>query len=655
MKLPPEQEAIRAKCFHPSGTFVEFPKEDVETSIPERFEKMVRAHSDRLAIQSKTHSLTYETLNELANQLARAILARRPQENEPIALLLEQGAFSLAAILAVLKAGKIYVALDPSHPQARIRHILDDTEAPLIVTDSKNVGLAGELARDGCQCVNIDQINSNLSTQNVGLHVLPKTPAYIMYTSGSTGQPKGVVQNHRNLLQSCKNYTNGFHVSVDDRLSLLHSCSFNASVYNLFGALLNGAALLPFNLKQEGVHELGKWLAQKEITICHTSPTAFSHAAQAFTGEESFPNLRVMHLSSAPVTKSDVELCKKHFAKNCIFVHRMGVTETGTIRWYFMDRATPINEPRVPIGYPADRKEVLLLDESGREVGRDNIGEIAVRSCYLALGYWQKPQLSHARFLPDPSGGNKKLYLTGDLGRVAPDGCVFHLGRKDFQVKVRGYRVELGEIELALRENTAVKETAVVGREMQSGDRQLVAYIVSNTQPATTVTDLRNFLRARFPDYMIPSAFVMLTSLPLTPNGKVDHSALPDPGHNRPELDTPLVSPSNPIEEELARIWAEVLSLEKVGINDIFFDLGGDSLTATRVVSRVIEQFQLAIPLQSLFESATIADMAAVITEHRVKTLDENELMTILDELEALSDEEVQCRMNKSNSTIAKN
>jgi acyl carrier protein len=294
----------------------------------------------------------------------------------------------------------------------------------------------------------------------------------------------------------------------------------------------------------------------------------------------------------------------------------------------------------VPVGYPVDHKEVLLLDEAGTEIGFNRTGEIAVKSHYLSLGYWRKPELTQVKFKPDPQGGDQRIYLTGDLGRMAPDGCLFHLGRKDFQVKVRGYRVEVSEIEMALLEHAAVKEAAVVGREIQSGDRQLVTYFVPTREPAATVTELRNFLKDRLPDYMIPSAFVMLPALPLTPNGRVDHLALPAPEGTRPELDTPFAAPRTPIEAELAKIWADVLSLDQVGIHDNFFDLGGHSLAATRVVSQVIKQFRLDLPLQSLFQSPTVAEMAAVIDERQKNRLTEEELERILTELEAMSEEE---------------
>jgi amino acid adenylation domain-containing protein len=650
--LPPEQEAIRAKCFHPSGNFVEFKIEEVEQSISQRFEKIVTKYSDRIAVKSSNHTLTYDELNQAANRIAHAILERTGEEDEPVTLLLEHGTDAIAAILAALKAGKIYVPLDPSHLQARSRYIFEDAQASLIVANNKTFSTAMDLARSRCQLINIDQIDSGLLTENVGRFLPPDTPACILYTSGSTGRPKGIVQNHRNLLHSTMNYTNGLHISIDDRLSLFHSCSFSGSVYNLFGALLNGAALLPFDLKEKGVNQLGNWLAQEEITICHSVPTAFCHAVQALDGREHFAELRVIHLSGTPVSKGAVELYKSHFSPECIFVHRMGITETGTIRSYFMDKATPFDGTTVPLGYPEDDKEVLLLDDSGENIRHNCIGEIAVKSRYLSLGYWRRPDLTAAKFFPHPNGGDERIYLTGDLGRMAADGCLIHLGRKDFQVKVRGYHVDVSEIETALLEHAAIKEAVVVGREIHTGDSQLVAYFVPTGQPGATVTELRMFLKERFPDYMIPSAFVLLGALPHTPNGKVDRPALPALERTRPELNTAYVAPRTPVQAELAEIWNDVLSLERVGIEDNFFDLGGHSLAATRLISQVIKKFQLEIPIKALFDAPTVADMAEIISQHQAKRASDAELMQMLRHVEAMTDEESQELLARDNSTI---
>ncbi len=281
-----------------------------------------------------------------------------------------------------------------------------------------------------------------------------------------------------------------------------------------------------------------------------------------------------------------------------------------------------------------------MLDEQGEEVGFDQIGEIAVRSRYLSTGYWQDPSLTAAKFVVDPSKPNERMYLTGDLGRMTPDGCLYHLGRKDFQVKIRGYRVEVAEVETALRQHEKIKEVAVVGRSDPSGNSRLVAYVVPAVKIETSASTLRQFLSQKLPDYMIPASFIFLECLPVTPNGKIDRRLLPDPGRSRPDLATPMASPRNDVEQELVRVWADVLALDMVGIGDNFFDLGGDSLSASRIIARVLERFQLDIPMTQLFNSPTIADMATVIMAHQDKTLSEQALAALLNELESLSEVE---------------
>jgi len=638
---PEEQMAIRAKCFHPSGSFIEFKKEEIEQSIPDRFEQIVRRYPDSMAVKTKHYELTYDALNRMANRLAQAILAQCGEGNEPIALLFENDAPMVAAILGVLKTGRIYVPLDPSYPPARISTILEDSQADLIVTNTYNLPLARQLIQGRLQWINTDEFDSSLSTENPGLSMSPDILAWILYTSGSTGQPKGVVQNHRNVLSHIMAYTNNINICPDDRLTLLHSYSFSASQLNFFGALLNGAALFPFNLKWEGVERVGNWLMQEGISIYHSVPTVFRHFVSSLTGEVEFPQLRLIHLSGALVTRRDLELYKKHFSTESIFLHRIGATETQTIRWYFIDKESHISGSVVPVGYAVQNKEVVLLGEDGQEVGCNETGEIAVRSRYLAVGYWRRPDLTRAKYLPDPNGGDERVYLTGDLGRMLPDGCLEYLGRKDLQVKIRGYRVEVTEIETLLLELPAVKEAAVVARGDVGNEKQLVAYIVATHDPVPSISELRRSLRQKLPDYMVPSNFVVMDALPLTLNGKLDRRALPEPGKSRPDLDAPFVAPRTPVEEQLAQIWAEVLDLDQVGIHDNFLDLGGNSLMATQVISRVRDAFQVELPLRSLFETPTVADLAVAI----VQTQADEETARLLREMDVISDQEAQRRL----------
>ena len=637
-----EQQAIRAKCFHPSGTFVEFKKEEIEQSIPERFEQIVRRYPERIAVKTKHDQLTYCELNKAANRVAHAILEQGGKSEEPVALLIQHDAPMIAAILGVLKAGRICVPIDPSFPKERVGYMLEDSQASLIVTNTKNLSLARELVKETIPLLDIDTPDSDYSTENLCLSLSPRTLAYILYTSGSTGQPKGVVQDHRNVLYSVYVETNSFHISSEDRLSLLHPFSSSASVKYLFGALLNGASLFPFDLREEGLARLATWLIQEGITICDFITTVFRYFAYGLSRSESFPSLRLICLGSESVSKQDVELYKRYFHPNSILVILLATNETATIREYFIDTGSEILGDIVPTGYRVEGKEVLLLDDEGRDVTFNDAGEIAVKSCYLSLGYWRKPDLTEAKFLPDPSGGEERIYLTGDIGRMQPDGCLVHIGRRDFQVKIRGYRVEVGEVEGALMALESIKEAVVVAREDLGGDKRLVAYLVPAGKVAPRAGELRSFLKEKLPDYMVPSAFVMLEAMPRTPNGKVDRRALPDPGKSRPQLEDPFVAPRTPVEEQLAQIWAEVLSLDRVGVHDNFFESGGNSLTAARIVSQVLQRFQLELSMQVLFEAPTVAEMAALITQNRVKNSGEGDLEGVVAELESLSDDEAQ-------------
>ena len=313
---------------------------------------------------------------------------------------------------------------------------------------------------------------------------------------------------------------------------------------------------------------------------------------------------------------------------------------------YCIDKATPVPEGLVPVGYACEDLEVLLLDETGAEVGGHDIGEVVVKSRYLSPGYWRQPALTNAVFLPDPAGSSARLYRTGDLGRRQPDGCLLYLGRKDLQVKVRGHRIEVAEVELALLEHPAVKEVVVVARQDQPDTTRLVAYLVVRTQPAPSSSALRHFLTEKLPDYMVPSAFVTLETLPLTPNNKVDRQALPAPDQARPELANPFTAPRTPIEAGLVHLWAEVLSLDAVGIHDSFLELGGDSLLATQIIARVINTWRVALPVRTLLEAPTVADMAFVIAQRQLEEATPEDIEHMLTELEALSAAQVQQRLS---------
>ncbi len=505
-----------------------------------------------------------------------------------------------------------------------------------MLTNAKNVSRTREWVRTNKHIINIDEPDSNLGGENPGLSTPPDTYAYIRYTSGSTGKAKGAVKTHRHVLHSVMNLTNDFHVCSHDRAAHLGRDLVGK---HTFEALLNGAAVCLFDVKQNGLVHLGDWLVQKTITFCNLFPTAFRHFVFTLTGTEQFPELRLIRLEGEPVYKKDIDLYKKYFSAHCLLVNSFSTAETGTICVYFIDKNTEIYSHRIPVGYPVKGKEVLLLDESGKEVGFDQPGEVAVRSRFLASGYWKKPDLTKEKFLAESAGGQNRFYLTGDLAQRSRDGCIDYLGRKDFQVKIRSFRVDLGDVEAAIAEHPQVKEIAVMAKEDRSGNARLVAYFVPHNRPAPTTTNLRDFLQDKLPDYMIPSVFVVLDELPVISTGKLDRRVLTELRNERPAVKHFYVPPRTRVEEDMVKIWAEVLSLERVGIHDNFFELGGHSLAATQVISQAIKTFQVELPLRSLFEAPTVAEMAIVIAQNQANKARQEELSPILTELEALSDE----------------
>lgn len=613
------QKAIRNKCFHTTPAFVEFPAEAVETSIPCRFESIVSRYPDRVAVKYKDIRLTYTDLNHTANRIAHTILAHRGEKNEPVVLLFEHGLDVITAILGVLKAGKFFVVLDTEDPIARNLAALKESRAELILTCASHSSLVNGFNDTDIQVLHTDFLPSDVCSQNPELHIAPSALTYVGYTSGSTGAPKGVMQTHRNLLQQTMVYTNTIHVCVDDRLTLLHSCNNGASTPHLFSALLNGAMLFPFNARTEEMEVLARWLIEEGITIYHSVSALFRDFTNILTGAEDLSKVRIVHLSGDSVTKKDFLLYKKHFSPDSIFVNRLGSREANTVLLGLYDKSSEIFESIMPIGPPVEGKDILLLGHNNEPVAGQSVGEIVIRSRYLSPGYWRDPEQTSAAFECPAGIGDERLYRTGDLGRLLADGRYQHLGRKDSRVKIRGYRIELAEIEIALLNLPTIKECAVLTWELPNGEARLIAYVVSHLQPPPPSSELRQLLRETLPDYMIPASIMFLDRLPRTLNGKLDRRAIPAPSNTRPELDTPYAAPTTRTEEQLSRIWAEILYLDQVGIHDNFFDLGGHSLAATRVVSQVIKLFQLEVPLQSLFQAPTIAQMAAVITDYQAQ------------------------------------
>ncbi len=602
-----ERQGDRGNLVIPNHRFTEFTKDQIQQSIAARFSQQVNKYPDNLAIATLNHQWSYEQLNQKADRIAQALLRLNPQilndqaQNQvQIALLFDHDAPMIAAILAVLKLGQIYVPLDASYPLPRLAYMLEDSLSSLVLTNSKNLAQAQELATLATvPIINIDELADEFEQiEKISTHISPDVIAYLIYTSGSTGQPKGVIQTHRNVLHFIRNHTNNLHIADCDRLTLLSPFSSDAAVMDLFGALLNGATLYPFDLRQAGLANFSPWLSAQAITIYHSTPTVYRYVLEAAVKKSDLAQIRLVVLGGEEVVKADIELYQQYFSDACIFVNGLGCTESSFHLQYLINKETIIPRNSVPVGYPFGDTEILLLNSAGNQT--DLLGEIAVRSPHIALGYWRQPQLTQAVFLPDP-GGNQRIYRTGDWGRFRSDGNLEYLGRKDFQVKIRGFRIELGEIEAALAQHPKVKESVAIADQNQ----QLFAYVVPRQDAQDLVGELRRFLQQRLPQYMIP-AFVMLPSLPLTLNGKVDRSALPNPDSSNNKL----VAPRDRTEQQLVQIWEELLNRHPIGIDDNFFDLGGHSLLSVRLVAAIETAFNCELPLMSFFQIGTIAELS---------------------------------------------
>lgn len=432
--------------------------DEIESAIPTRFERVAASQPDAAAVIAGAASLTYAALNQAANRLAHALLvAHGPLFDQGVGFLFEHGAAQIIAMLGILKAGGYYVPVDLMLPAAMNREILAGAQIRLIVTDAHHLELAQTLAPAGAAIINLSALAPGLPATNPDFSIGPDRLANLHYTSGSTGKPKGVMQNHRNLLHFMATVGAAWPLRGDDRIAHLISCSFSAAMMPIWGALLNGAAVAPCDPRQVGVAGLVDWLEAERITIYFSVPALYrrlvERLAQAGAGsrELSLPKLRLVILGGEPLLAADVASFQRGLAPGSRLLNIYAGAEMYYVCQYALDSETVLAGPTAPIGFAVGEKEVLLLDEERRPVGPNEVGEIAVRSRYLASGYLNQPELTAAAFLPDPDGGERRIYLTGDLGRRNGDGSLVHMGRRNTMIKVRGQRVELGAVEHALR------------------------------------------------------------------------------------------------------------------------------------------------------------------------------------------------------------
>lgn len=590
-----------------------------DETIVHRFERMAALFPESAAVcdinTTSSTRTSYRRLNECANRAAQAISACSGNENAPVALLLQKDANAFAAIMGVLKTAKIAVPLDVSYPLQRLRFVLDDTQTPLLLTDNANQELARELAQNNCEILNLDELNNdNINEKNSDFEVAPDAAATLIYTSGSTGAPKGVLQTHRNVVHHVEGYTAQLGYCEGDRIALLGSHCVGQGIKTVFAALLNGATLCPFDVKNRSADELALWLIEQKITVLICVPSVFRYLARESSTRYAFPDLRIVRLGGDSLNARDVELFQSRFAVNCRLINSFSSTESGNATLFFIDRETTFFDDSIPVGFAHGDTKISILDEQGRELRANRTGEIAVRSRFLSPGYWRRDDLTSQKF--SVCENDERLYHTGDLGFLDENGCLHHRGRTDFQIKIRGFRIEPGEIESALKTHVSIEEAVVVARDDEHGEKQLVAYFIAQNAQDIDAKTLRGFLQTKLPSHMIPPFFVSLSAFPMTPNGKIDRAQLPPFDVHR-VLDvaekTTEMSP-NVIENQLAEIWKSVLKVAQIRRDDDFFACGGHSLLAGVLLARIEKQFGRKLPFSALFTHATIASQAQLLS-----------------------------------------
>ena len=600
-----------------NSEFVPFDKRETEQSISDRFLQQVRKHPGRPAIDSTAETLTYLELDHRSNNIANALLERGYASggSKPIALLLGHSSSMVVAMLGVLKTGQIYVPLDPSYPASRLNRIIENAQAAAVLTDDVHEKVALNIPNRAAAIVNIDRISQEANINKPDVYVHPDQIAYVFYTSGSTGTPKGVIQTHRNVLCNIRNYTNDICIGPEDRLSLITPFSFAASVSDLFGGLMNGATVCLFDLRQSGIQSCIQWLEREKITVYYSVPSVFRLLASTLDETVNLSCIRVVKLGGDSITYADYQAYRDWFCDKCILFIVLGSTEINLISRYFVDKETGVPRGVTPVGYPPDDVELLLLDEDDKPVPNGDVGNLVVRGAHVALGYWNESADKQSRIVPDTENPNLRLFKTGDLGRILPDGSLVHLGRSDSQLKISGQSVSLKEVEAALAGVPGVREAAVVARTDDDGGKKLIGYIASESEFRPSVKQLREFLKQKLPQYMVPAQFEFLDRFDYTPSGKLDRKKLSGQIPNR---DHPAVQKSNVTEDQLNRIiliWKDVLNLGRIGPQDDFFELGGDSLSAFRALVRVKREFDVEVSLNVFFDDPTPAGLYSAISK----------------------------------------
>ncbi len=584
---------------------------DLSQCLHQLFEAQVEKTPDAIAVKFADKHFTYSELNSRANQLANYLQTCGVQPNVLVAICIERSLEMVVGLLGILKAGGAYVPLDPEYPQERIAYMLQDCQAKVLLTQKNLVENLPTSSQKLCLDTDWETISQQSDT-NPNSRVKPVDLAYVIYTSGSTGKPKGAMNTHRGICNRLLWMQDAYKLTATDSVLQKTPFSFDVSVWEFFWPLLTGARLV---MAQPGGQRDATYLintiAEEEITTLHFVPSMLQIFLET-RGLERCKSLKRVFCSGEALP---VDLQERFFERMGCELHNLyGPTEAAIdVTFWQCQRENTLKS--VPIGRAIANTQLYILDSHLQAVPLGAIGELYIGGVGVARGYLNRPELTAERFISHPFKEGEKLYKTGDLARYLPDGNIEYIGRIDHQVKIRGFRIELGEIETLLAQHPTIQQTVVTARVDNPENQRLVAYIVPHPEQTPNTDELRHFLKQQLPEYMVPSAFVLLDTLPLTPNGKIDRRALPAPDSTRLDSENTYIAPRDELEFQLTKIWEQILGVQPIGVRDNFFELGGHSILAVKLFWQIEKTFSKNLPLAILFQSGTVEALAKIISQ----------------------------------------
>jgi amino acid adenylation domain-containing protein len=573
------------------------------------FEQQVEKNPDAIALVFEGKQLTYGELNRSANQVAHYLMISGVEAETLVGICVERSMEMIIGLLGILKAGGAYVPLDPSYPEERLAFMLEDAQVSILLTQT---GAIENLPTQLTSTIYLDtdwKKISHFNQENPSAEVTSENLAYVIYTSGSTGQPKGVAIPHKAINRLVSN-TNYIHLDAFSVVAQASNFSFDAATFEIWGTLANGAKLVkvPKNIVLSP-KDFATYIGTQGINVLFLTTALFNQIAQIIPW--AFNSIHTLLFGGEAVEPKWVKEVFKHNISHQL-LHVYGPTETTTFASWYLIQDIPENATTIPIGSPISNTQLYVLDANLQQVPIGIIGELYIGGVGLARGYLNCPELNAQKFIVNPfsDNSNSRLYKTGDLVRYRSDGHLEFLGRLDHQIKLRGFRIELPEIEAVLSQHASIEEVVVLAREDIGFDKRLIAYFIAKSQQSVSSGVLRRFLQNKLPDYMIPSAFLQLEALPLTPNGKIDREALPEPKQASAILESAYIAPQTEIEEKIETILKSVLRVDKIGIQDNFFELGAHSLLLVQAQEKLQRTLDREVPVLALFQYPTISSLA---------------------------------------------